>query len=131
MFIHKYTIFTLEGIYLKKHQLTKQISKQNKNEKKKEKEKKKERVLSRIRNLATCQKLYEHKVNVLQTIFKRLYSYLQREIFPSEDSVFSSVMIRDVGENPLSPALRDIEKERGATTAQDTVVTPSLCSMLV
>ena len=61
----------------------------------------------------------------------RLYSYLQREIFPSEDSVFSSVMIRDVGENPLSPALRDIEKERGATTAQDTVVTPSLCSMLV
>ena len=61
----------------------------------------------------------------------RLYSYLQREIFPSEDSVFSSVMIRDVGENPLSLALRDIEKERGATTAQDTVVTPSLCSMLV
>ena len=68
---------------------------------------------------------------MLQTIFKRLYSYLQREIFPSEDSVYSSVMIRDVGENPLSPALRDIEKERGATTAQDTVVTPSLCSMLV
>ena len=56
---------------------------------------------------------------MLQTIFKRLYSYLQREIFPSEDSVYSSVMIRDVGENPLSPALRDIERERGATTAQD------------
>ena len=53
------------------------------------------------------------KVNVLQTIFKRLYSYLQREIFPSEDSVFSSVMIRDVGEDPLSPALRDIEREGG------------------
>ena len=130
MFIHKYTIFTLEGIYLKKHQQKTNKQTKQKRKKKKEKEKKKERVLSRIQNLATCQKLYEDKVNVLQTIFKRLYSYLQREIFPSEDSVFSSVMIRDVGENPLSPALRDIERERGTTTAQDRL-TPSLCSMLV
>ena len=28
-------------------------------------------------------------------------------------------MIRDVGEDPLSPALRDIERERGARTALD------------
>ena len=68
---------------------------------------------------------------MLQTIFKRLYSYLQREIFPSEDSVYSSVMIRDVGENPLSPALRDIERERAATTAQDTRWLRPLCGMLV
>ena len=68
---------------------------------------------------------------MLQTIFKRLYSYLQREIFPSEDSVYSSVMIRDVGENPLLPALRDIERERGATTALDTRWLRPLCGMLV
>ena len=36
-------------------------------------------------------------------------------------------MIRDVGENPLSPALRDIERERGATTAQDTRWLRHLC----
>ena len=30
------------------------------------------------------------------------------------------VMIRDVGEDPLSPALRDIERERRAKTALDT-----------
>ena len=136
MFIHKYTIFTLEGIYLKKHQQQNKEANKTKTKKKKEKEKKKERVLSRIRNLATCQKLYEDKVNVLQTIFKRLYSYLQREIFPSEDSVFSSVMIRDVGEDPLSPALRDIERERergggGQNCTRHTVVTPSLFGMLV
>ena len=33
-------------------------------------------------------------------MFKRLYSYLLREIFPSEDVDFSCLMIRDVGENP-------------------------------
>ena len=42
------------------------------------------------------------------------------------------VMIRDVGEDPFSPALRDIERERGGgRTALDTVVTPSLTGMLV
>ena len=41
-----------------------------------------------------------------------------REIFPNEDSDFSCVMIRDVGEDPLSPALRDIERE--GRTALDT-----------
>ena len=51
---------------------------------------------------------------MLQTIFKRLYSYLLRDIFPSEDSDFSCVMIRDMGEDPLSPALRDIERGGGA-----------------
>ena len=30
------------------------------------------------------------------------------------------VMIRDVGEDPLSPTLRDRERERGARTALDT-----------
>ena len=44
-------------------------------------------------------------------------------------------MIRDVGEDPLSPALRDIERERGGAGGQNstrhTVVTPSLCGMLV
>ena len=30
------------------------------------------------------------------------------------------VMIRDVGEDPLSPALRDIKREREAKTALDT-----------
>ena len=43
------------------------------------------------------------------------------------------VMIRDVGEYPLSPALRDIERERerGQNCTRHTVVTPSLCGMLV
>ena len=55
------------------------------------------------------------------------------------------VMIRDVGEDPLSPALRDIERERGRegeggrererekgqNCTRHTVVTPSLCGMLV
>ena len=56
-------------------------------------------------------------------------------------------MIRDVGEDPLSPALRDIEgereregeggrerereRERGQNCTRHTVVTPSLCGMLV
>ena len=46
------------------------------------------------------------------------------------------VMIRDltdVGENPLSPALRDIERERerGQNCTRHTVVTPSLSGILV
>ena len=41
------------------------------------------------------------------------------------------VMIRDVGEDPLSPALRDIERERGQNCTTNTVVTPSLSGMLV
>ena len=58
---------------------------------------------------------------MLQTIFKRLYSYLLRDIFPSEDSDLSCVMIRDMGEDPLSPALRDIERGGGGgKTALDT-----------
>ena len=60
-------------------------------------------------------------------------------------------MIRDVGEDPLSPALRDIEGERergregeggrgrerereregGQNCTRHTVVTPSLCGVLV
>ena len=44
-------------------------------------------------------------------------------------------MIRDVGEDPLSPALRDIERERegggGQNCTRHTVVTPSLFGMLV
>ena len=47
------------------------------------------------------------------------------------------VMIRNEGEDPLSPALRDIqrererERERGQNCTRDTVVTPSLSGMLV
>ena len=46
-------------------------------------------------------------------------------------------MIKDVGEDPLSPALRDIEgerereRERGQNCTRHTVVTPSLCGLLV
>ena len=52
-------------------------------------------------------------------------------------------MIKDVGEDPLSPALRDIEGEReregeggreregGQNCTRHTMVTPSLCGMLV
>ena len=65
--------------------------------------------------------------NVLQTIFKLLNSYLLREIFPSEDVDFSCVMIRNVGEDLLSPALRDIARERGARTALDTPWLRLLC----
>ena len=45
----------------------------------------------------------------------------------------SCVMIRDVGEDPLSSALRDIERERerGQNCTTHTVVTPSLSGMLV
>ena len=68
---------------------------------------------------------------MLQTIFKRLHSYLLREIFATEDSDFSCVMIRDVGEDPLSPALRDIERERVQNCTRHMVVTPSLCGILV
>ena len=41
-----------------------------------------------------------------------------RKIFPSEDFDFSCVMIRDVGEDPLPPALRDIERERQGRGAE-------------
>ena len=37
------------------------------------------------------------------------------------------VMIRDVGEDPLCPALRDIERERGARNALDTQWLRLLC----
>ena len=45
-------------------------------------------------------------------------------------------MIRDVGEDPLSPALRDIEREGGGggggqNCTRHTMVTPSLSGMLV
>ena len=55
-------------------------------------------------------------------------------MFPSEDSDFSCVMTRDVGEDPLSPALRDIQRERGGwgqNCTRHTVVTPFLSGMLV
>ena len=59
-------------------------------------------------------------------MFKRLNSYLLREIFPSEDVDFSCVMIRDVGKDPLSPTLRDIERG-GARTTLDTGWLRLLC----
>ena len=69
--------------------------------------------MNRIRNRTPCQKLYEHKVNVLKTTYKPLHCDLLREIFPKEDFDFSCVVIREVGEDPLSPALRDIERQGG------------------
>ena len=51
-------------------------------------------------------------------------------MFPSEDSDFSCVMTRDVGGDPLSPALRDIQREReggGGKTALDTRWLRLLC----
>ena len=55
-------------------------------------------------------------------------------MFPNEDLDFSCVMIRgDVGEDPLSPALRDIKREGAGdqNCTRHTVVTPSLSGTLV
>ena len=62
-----------------------------------------------------------------------------REIFPSED--FDLHDDKGYGEDPLSPALRDIERERAGEGGREreicqnctrhTKVTPSLCGMLV
>ena len=43
------------------------------------------------------------------------------------------MMIREVGGDPLSPALRDIEREGGGgqNCTRHTMVTPSLSGMLV
>ena len=110
MFIHKYTICALEGIYLTNN--NNKTKTKTKTKQKRERQKEKRKGTDQDSNTAPCQKLYEHMVNVLQTIFKLLNSYLLREIFPSDDVDFSCVMIREVGEDPLSPALRDIERER-------------------
>ena len=40
-------------------------------------------------------------------------------------------VIRDVGEDPLSAALRDIQRERDQNCTRHTVVTHSLSGMLV
>ena len=111
MFINKNTIFALEGIYL-----TNNNNKTNKQTKQKQERNKKKRA-EQDSNPAPCQKLYEHKVNVLKTtdkLFLSVFTVICWENFflASEDFDFACVMIRDVGEDPLSPALRDIERER-------------------
>ena len=69
MFIHRYTIFALERIYLTNN---KNI---NENEtKKRERQKEKRKATEQDSNLAPCQKLYEHKVNVLKTTDKLFLS---------------------------------------------------------
>ena len=66
---HKYTIFAIEGIYL-----TNNNNKTNKKTKqKRERQKEKRKATEQDSNPAPCQKLYEHKVNVLTTTDKKLF----------------------------------------------------------
>ena len=77
MFIHKYTIFALEGIYLKN--INNKTNKQTKQKRKKKRERQKEKRkgTEQDSNPAPCQKLYEHKVNVLTTTDKLFLASLQ------------------------------------------------------
>ena len=71
MFIHEYTIFVLEGIYLtNNNNKTNKQTKQKRNRKKKEKDREKRKGTEQDSKPAPCQKLYEHKVNVLTTTDK-------------------------------------------------------------
>ena len=67
MFIHKYTIFALEGNNNKTNKQTKQ---KRKRKKKRKGQKEKREATEQDSNPAPCQKLYEHKVNVLTTTDK-------------------------------------------------------------
>ena len=71
MFIHKYAIFALEGIYLKN--INNKINTKTK-KKKLERQKEKRKATEQDSNPAPCQKLYEHKVNVLKTTDKLFLS---------------------------------------------------------
>ena len=77
MLINKYTIFALEGIYLTNtNNKTNNIRKQNKNgnerktktKQKRERQKEKRKAIEQDSNPTPCQKLYEHKVNVLKQL---------------------------------------------------------------
>ena len=72
MFIHKYTIFALEGVYLKNinNKTNKQTNKHENEKQKRERQKEKRKGTEQDSNPAPCQKLYEQKVNVLITTDK-------------------------------------------------------------
>ena len=74
MFIHKYTIFALEGIYLKNinNKTNKQTKQKRKN--KRERQREKRSATEQDLNAAPCQKLYEPKGNVLITTDKLFLS---------------------------------------------------------
>ena len=80
MFIHKYTICALEGIYLtNNNNKTKTKTKQ-----KRERQKEKRKATEQDSNPAPCQKLYEHKINVLKTtdkLFLSAFAVICREKF--------------------------------------------------
>ena len=74
MFIHKYTIFALEGIYLtnNNNKTNKQTKQKRKN--KRERQREKRNATEQDLNPAPCQKLYEPMVNVLITTDKLFLS---------------------------------------------------------
>ena len=71
MFIHKHTIFALKGIYELKN-INKKTNKQTKQKRERLKERRK--ATEQDSNPTPCQKLYEHKVNVLTTTDKLFLS---------------------------------------------------------
>ena len=74
MFIHKYTIFALEGIYLKNINNKTNKHKKQKRKNKRERQKEKRKGIEQDSNPAPCKKLYEHKVNVSKTTDKLFLS---------------------------------------------------------
>ena len=70
--MQKYTIFALEGIYFKNinNKTNKQTKQKRKGNKKEKDRRKKEKATEQDSNPAPCQKLYEHKVNILKTTDK-------------------------------------------------------------
>ena len=72
MFIHKYAIFALEGIYLKN--INNKINTKTKKKKNLERQKEKKKGTEQDSKPAPCQKLYEHKVNVSTTTDKLFLS---------------------------------------------------------
>ena len=85
MFIHKYTIFALAGIYLKNiNNKTNKQTKKTKRKQKGERQKEKRKATEQDSNPAPCQKLYEHKINVLKTtdkLFLSVFAVICREKF--------------------------------------------------
>ena len=76
MFIHKYTIFALEGIYLTNNDINtnKQTKQKMKTKQKRQRQNEKRKGVEQNSNPAPCQKLYEHKVHVLKTTDKLFLS---------------------------------------------------------
>ena len=81
MFIHKYTIFPLEGIYLtnNNNKTKKQTKKKKETKQKRERQKEKRKACEKDSNPAPCQKLNEHKVNELTTtdrLFLSVFTFI-------------------------------------------------------